>query len=389
MIKTWQQKPYTRTFILIFFLHLSFFLAINCLQILPAYLEKLGASKVYIGIFMNMRGLALIIYVLFLTKYLTNKSRKIPLLLSYLVFLFCLVGMSFSYRSLNLLFLFTIISSVPFALGFTMHVAIIHAIIPDHKRVGLFAVFGISGLLSNPLSAFISERFYLSLPPYLLFLPSLFFCTTTIFILFFITSNEAGKTNGSTKRLAVLKIFTVRSMTPLVISSLVFGGSIGVFFTYIPNLTLYALAEVNIFYFFSSFSFLAIGIRIISVNFIDTLPAKGVVITGLSAMLIALILTHYLNTAWMLFLIGFLYGIGHGLLFPIISSSFVLSASDQDKHTFSDAFLCIHTLGITFLTPLVGILGDLINVSAIFLCMAGIVLITILYLIGQKSLIRH
>lgn len=384
MIKTFKDKPYTKTFILVFFLNMSFFLGINCLKILPAYLENLGASKVYIGFFMNFKSLTLIAYVLFLGKFLGNINRKKPLLTGYLIFFACLIGMSFFYQNLSMLLVFMILASVNFAIGFTMHVAIIHAIIPDNKRVGLFALFGISGLASNPIAAFISERFYLSLPESFIFFPPLFFCIITIIILFLIPDQGVGRTAKSKENLNFTDVLKTRGITPFVISAMIFGGAFGTFATFIPNLTRHALKEVNIFYFFTGFAVIAICIRIITVNFIDDLPKHTLIVTGLFSILVACILAFFLSALWMLFIIGLLYGIGHGLLFPTISSAFVSLAPEGKKHNYSDAFLCTHIFGGFFLTTLIGLVGDLFSVSYIFLSMAFIVLVTVLYLILQR-----
>ncbi len=385
MIKTFTDKPYAKTFILVFFLNMCFFLGINSLKILPAYLENLGAPKVYIGFFMNFKSLALIGYVLFLGKLLGTVNRKKPLLTGYLVFFACLVGMSLFYRNLTLLLVFMMLASVNFALGFTMHVAIIHAIIPDNKRVGLFALFGISGLVSNPIAAFISERFYQSLPESLLFVPPLFFCICTVIILFLIPDQDAGTTAQSKENYTFIDVMKTGGITPLVVSAVIFGGASGIFATFIPNLTRYALDEVNIFYFFTGFSVIAICIRIIAANFIDDLPQKALLLTGFISIFAACILAYFLSALWILFVIGLLYGVGHGLLFPTISSAFVSLAPEREKPAYSDAFLCTHIFGSFFLTTLIGLIGDLFGVSYIFLCAAGMVLANVTYLVFIKQ----
>lgn len=384
MIKTFDNTPYAKTFILVSFLNFCFFLGINSLKILPAFLENLGASKVYIGFFMNFNSFSLIVYVLFLGKFIGNVNRKRLLLIGYLIFFFCLIGMSYFHKNLSVLLVFMILASVNFAIGFSMHVAMIHAIIPDNRRIGLFALFGISGLASNPIAAFISERFYHSFPDSLLFIPSLFFCTLTIIILFLIPDQDAGNTAKSGDNLNFFKVIKSEGIIPFVIASMVFGGSFGIFATFIPNLTLHTLEDVNIFYFFSGFSLIAISIRIVSANFIDKLPKYALIVTGLISIFAALILAFLLSAVWMLFIIGLLYGIGHGLLFPTLSSVFVSLAPEGEKHNYSDAFLCIHIFGGFFLTTLIGIIGDIFDVSYIFLAMAIILFVTILYFVPQK-----
>ena len=80
---------FSPTFFHLFFTNLFFFLGFASLYILPDHLNKLGASKTYIGFFMNIQSLELVIFVIFFGRFLNKIKRKNFIIIGFILF-FCL-----------------------------------------------------------------------------------------------------------------------------------------------------------------------------------------------------------------------------------------------------------------------------------------------------------
>ena len=75
---------YTNIYFWILFLqNFLFFSSHGALKNLSPYLIQLGLSKTFIGFFMNINAIGLILFVLFLGRYVENISKKILILITY------------------------------------------------------------------------------------------------------------------------------------------------------------------------------------------------------------------------------------------------------------------------------------------------------------------
>ncbi|MBN1798872.1 MAG: MFS transporter [Spirochaetales bacterium] len=355
-------------FFFIFIINLCFFLSFSSLAILPKHLKDLGASDTYVGFFMNSTGIMLILFVVSMKKLLQKIKRKHLLLAGFFLSLVVVFLMYFFYDNLIMLLILRFISGTAFALGFTLLFSFIYDILQPEKRRGGAAIYGISGLLASPIGSLLSEHVFKQLGPQYLFLLSAAFFTLTLFLMFFLKSDVPYQ--GIAKSRNLISILKERKIKKAVYFAMLLGGAYGVFVSFIPIASGSKIGEANISLFFIAYSVIAITIRLLIFNRVDKIPSKLLFFIAFSALSSAMFLLIFLNSFLMLFVIGFIYGIGHSILFPTLSARFVSRAKGKDQVVFNNIFLAYYIGGELFFPTVMGIGGDLVTTDAIFICMS-------------------
>jgi predicted MFS family arabinose efflux permease len=346
------------------------------LAILPKHLKDLGASDTYVGFFMSSTGIMLILFVLNMKKLLQKIKRKHLLLAGFSLSLAAVFMMYLFYENLIILLILRFISGAAFALGFTLLFSFIYDILRPEKRRGGAAIYGISGLLSSPIGSLLSENVFKQFGPQYLFLLSAFFIILSLFLMFFLKSDVPYK--GIAKSRNMISILKKGGIKKVVYFAMLLGGAYGVFVSFIPIASSAKIGEANISLFFIAYAVIAITIRLLIFNRVDKIPSKLLFFIAFSTLSSAMFLLIFLNSFLMLFVIGFIYGIGHSILFPTLSARFVNRAKEREKVVFNNIFLAYYIGGELFFPTVMGIGGDLVSTDAIFACMSIILFTGIL-----------
>lgn len=367
---------------LAFLLNFIFTVSFHTFGVIPPFLSELGASKSYIGLFMNTNALALVLYVLFFGHLVNRINKKSFLTAGFALMLFTMVGMYFFHTNLAALAFLKILSSISFAFGFTMIFTIAHALVPDDKRTAFIALFGISGLSASPVGSLISEGISDNIGPQYLYLATAVIAVLAIIfsrLLYDPTEIKPGDKLG--RKISLKEFFSQKEFYPLILLTFIFGGIFATFTTFIPNFSKEQLGETNISNFFISFSITAVVIRLVFFRVFDKLPRKVLFIIAFSAGLCGMVMIQFLNFKWMLLCIGFFYGICHSLLFPTLSAEFVQKAKSDAKAQATNIFLAFNFFGPLSLSVLLGFLGDMFGTPIIFQVMTGVILLALITVI--------
>jgi MFS family permease len=111
---------------------------------------------------------------------------------------------------------------------------------------------------------------------------------------------------------------------------------------------------------------IAVAIRLLIYKQIDKISSKVLFLIALSAIFLAMFLLLFLNSFLFLFIIGLIYGTGHSILFPTLSTSFVKYAKEKEKVIFNNIFLAYYIAGQLIFPSIMGLGGDLLAIDAIF-----------------------
>jgi MFS family permease len=357
-------------FFFIFLINLCFFLSFASLAILPKHLEELGATATYIGFFTNSTGIMLIFFVITMKRLLQKIKRKHLLLTGFFLSLAAVILMHFFYNNLIMLLILRFITGTAYALGFALLFSYIYDIVQPEKRRGSVAVYGISGLISSPIGSLLSEYIFKKFGPQYLFLLSAAFFSLALLLMFFLKSDMPFR--GITKSRNIITILKKRGIKRHAYFGMLLGGAYGVFVSFIPIASAAKIGEANISLFFIAYALIAVTIRLLSFKRIDSIPSRLLFFIAFSALTIAMFLLIFLESFVLLFIIGFIYGIGHSLLFPTLSACFVSRAKEEEKVVFNNIFLGYYTSGLLFFPTVMGIVGDLVSTDTIFACMVVI-----------------
>ena len=364
----------SRPFILLFAMNFLFFTGLNILNVIPPYLEFLGASKTYVGLFMNINSLALVLLVAPLARFTDLWGRKRLVMIGYILVLVSLLLMFIFSKDLVLLVVFRITGTLIFCLAFTIHGAEAFELLPRDKRASGAAIFGISGLLSNPVASLVGEGILKGPGAPWLFLASFGFLLWAMVLAALYKFHKPTELPVKGAFMGLLKRPELRI---LLLLTLVFGGGFTIFATFLASLTYDRLGLVQVSVFFTSFTVVAVTGRLFFSKFLDQWPRHLVVVFCITAIGHSLWGGAILHNVWLLVLMGLLYGLGHSLLFPLLSTLFVNSGGDHEKLALNGLFASTNTLGNFVWGLSLGVLGDFAGTGAIFGTMGALALLIV------------
>ena len=372
-------KPFISLFIQNFFILAS----INVLNVLPDHLAAVGASKTYIGLYMNITSLVMVLLAIPLSDHTDRFGRKRLMIWGYITALFSLAGSFFLSDKLIALVVLRIAGSLLFCLAFTVQTAEMFGRLPRERRFSGMAIYGISGLLANPLGTFLGEALNDSLGPRWLFAAAFAFTVAGLIPAISHTFHERNDDNRES--VSFMNLAKRKELRPLFMFSFLLGGAWAVFATFLVNMTRERLGVATITGFFTSFSIVAIFIRLFLGRQLEQLSPRLIISICFPLEMIAFALTFFLRSTAMLPLIGIIYGTGHSIMYPLVSSLFVNSGHDADRLGLNNLYSAINQAGGIAAAVFLGAVADAAGLPIIFFIMALLCLAMVpLSLIGLR-----
>jgi predicted MFS family arabinose efflux permease len=377
-----------KLFYLIFVLNFFTFASFNSLTLLPAHLSSVGASHGYIGFFMNVASLELVLFVVFFGKFSNKFNKKNFLLFGAVAYFVTTFSMFFFSENLILLMALRIISSIATVFAMTMPVNIVNDIVPKERRAGSIALLGISGIITPAIASYIGEKLILVLNSKYLFLQSGLFSFLSIIVILLMHephSEHRGKISKT-----FWAVIRNRHLYYLVIVAFVYGGGFAVVASFIPIFSKETLGVANISSFFIPFGIIALLIRFFFTRKLDETPKIISIFFALSSMIIAVCIILFMHSISNMAVAGLFYGIGHAIMFPVLSSLYVDLGNEEDKTIMFNTYVTFYTLGAVMLSTLLGFVGDFYGTYSIFLVTMVIISICLISgLIHKRKYIRH
>ncbi len=353
---------------------------------LPKYLETIGASKSYIGVFSNINSLELVLFVIFFGAVSTKINKKAALLWGMGLFLISSVLMFVFKNNLTILMLLRVVAAVSYGFGYTIHMNMIFDILPYSRRASGMALFGISGIMASPAGALVGEIIISHSNHAHLFLLSAIICLFTIFII--IPLRTPMGHSGSHVELSFGDFIKRKELHSLFYTSIIFGGTFAIFIAYIPIYTNYKLGVSNLSFFLIPYSIVAVIMRIFFSSMLDKVSKKKLFLTAILCMFISMTLIIFMNSLLFLVPVGLIYGVAHSILFPTLSTAFVNSGKIEERVALNNAFVASNAGGNIFITGILGFIGDNAGKSGfavIFSLIALLILINFVILQKYKE----
>ncbi len=370
-------------FLLLFIENYLFFCSHTSLNLLPPYLTSLGASKAFVGFFMNVNPLELVLFVVFFGRFMNNLPKKQALFTGFLLHFLSMILMFVFSQNLTVLLILRFIAAVSFVFGFTMHANLAFEIIPRAKRAGGIAIFGISGVLSNPTGSILGETILrLAHPQYLFLLGALFSLFVMTAVLFLKDPHHAHRKK---EKKTFLDMLTRKNLYSWMFIAVIFGGIFSVFSTFIPNFSLERLGFANLSIYFTSLTIVAILSRTLFSNLLDSVPKRKLIAAALLFMLTSIGIILFLHWPIQLAIVGLIYGMGHSVMYPTLSTTFLGSGNEDEQAVLNNTFTAFYTFGNVSLTTFLGFVGDFFGMTSIFLVTGFLVLACFFVAVRHKD----
>jgi MFS family permease len=372
------QKVLTRDFVLSFFAQFAFSSVFYILiPTLPIYLSNLGAKEAEIGVLVG----AFSVSSLFLRPLVGRALLKIP------ERSFMIAGALF-YASSSIAYLFAppfwpllavrVFQGIGLALFSTASFTLVANIIPETNRGQIISYYYLSINFAFALAPYFGmlliNRFNFPLNFKILFLA----CTGLSLCCLFITL-KLKKTPGfpianlSSEKQAFL---SREALPPAIIAFLITitWGALTAFFP------LYALRKGvdNPGLFFAAFAITLILVRGLGGKILDIYSREKVILPCLFNLIISMAILAFSSTLPMFILVAIIWGIGSAFLYPSLLA-YTIDRAGSSRGPAMGTFTALTDLGAGMGAVIMGIIVQLTDYPTMFLCLAFIGVINLLY----------
>jgi predicted MFS family arabinose efflux permease len=366
------QEPELSAFFLLFVENFLCNCAFNASSLLPPYLVSLGAEQTFVGFYNTLGTLLIVVVVVFFGRPLVRLPRVRVLRWGFFL-LVATSALSWVFSgSLVLLAVFKLVGSLAQVFSSTLMVSLLFDLGPPEKRAGSLAMFSVAGMFTNPVASLAGEAVLRSMSgPGLFLLGGGFAVLSWLWSLFL---REPPSRPPVEEPHSFKEVLSRRDLRPLFALAFSFGIYYSALTSFLPRHTQITLGEANLSAFLIPFSLVSVGIRLVLGKQLDQRPPRRFLYLSFLAIFAAQILL-LLPPAWpWLILSGFFYGVGHSILYPLMNALFVGAGGEDQKASYSNAYLVANQLGAVLMTPLLGALGDLGGFFSIIVVLALVAL---------------
>lgn len=375
--KTAFSDLFTRDFSILFLAHFFFASAVWPYVVFPAHLLALGADPFLLGIFAAGASLSSIIIRPFVGHQIDHKGRRIYLLIGGIIFLathfFYLLPNHLGAGLFAVRLLHGLGTGILMATFFTLGADLS----PPDRRVSGIAIFGISGQLSGAMSIILAEKIVeiWGFPYFFIFCAAL--SLISLILSCFIRETVNEKPDFPLERLWK-RAFSPSLRIPF-LTTFLFSLGITSYVVFLKPYTK-TLGLPHVSYFFLAYTLSAITVRLIGLDYCDRYGPKAVLYPALSSLVLGILLIIILPSTFGLIVSGIFCGLGHGWVFPALSSIVISRGGESHRGGFMTLYTLVFDLGALLGSPLLGLLVRGVSYTAIYIAAAALVLLGVISL---------
>ena len=351
---------FMRVFVAAVFHQLSFAFMIN----LPGYFSELGASEGQIGLVVAVAGAVSLALRPLLARYLDLVGRK-PIILvaagvnTASLILFLTVSQygpwMFATRAL-----FTV-SEIALFTAFLTYAA---DTLPFERRTQGLAYFGLAGLVPIGMGSVLAEGILSRWG----FSGLLRIAAASVVLSFFVALSLPRRPTDELAirpRRSLWAALRQRDLVPLWVISFAFAIGVDVLFTYMRTFTnLIGVGSVGLF--FGVYAGVAVAIRVGAGALRARFGYRRVLVPTFLALAAAQALLSLTQNTFQFIAAAAIGGLGHGLVFPIVTSEVVRRARTAERGTAMALFISMFDLAVMAAIPVIGRVIDISGYPAAF-----------------------
>jgi MFS family permease len=360
-----------------------FFLGNSLYILLPVFLKNLGASESYIGVINNVDKVFTIITAVGIGSVMHGRDRIRLLRMGYLILTIAFASYLLVSSLTWMLVIIRVIHGIGFSVAMILGTSIIFDIVPIKDAAEAIGIYGITGALSNALSPFFGEILLShGYSHYVIFALSVILVSLSL-ALTFVMPHVHGQngTDDSPARRGSLHLFANPKYLFMTMATIIFGGGFGIIVTYLPNF-IRTTTSFKFSYFFIIYICILIIIRFTFIKIVNRINRNILLIIVFAIGALMNLFLNFLNSIIMLILVSVMYGITHGILYPVLNTIVVSLASLRDRGKanalFTASFNCgmmVFALTLGFLIDYTGTYLAAFNVCAVMFILAILVVV--------------
>lgn len=312
-----------------------FFLGNSLFILLPIYLKNLGATESYIGIMNNVDKIFIIFTAIGMGVIMHGRDRLRLLRIGYMI-VACAYASYLLITSLTwALLIIRIIHGIGFSVAMILGTSIIFEIVPVEEAAEAIGIYGITAAISNAISPFVGEMILSrGYPHQMIFALSVALVLASLAITLIMPRPErTAAADIMTSSRGSLHLMTKPMFLLMFLVSMIFGGGFGVIVTYLPNF-IRTTTPFRFSYFFLMYIAVLIIIRFTFIKQISRFSKSALIMAVFIVGSLMYVFLNFLDSIFMLIVVSIMYGITHGILYPVLNT---IQVSIVDHHDRSKA----------------------------------------------------
>ncbi|MEE4254026.1 MAG: MFS transporter [Desulfuromusa sp.] len=377
---------YTPAFAALFLANLFYVASFASFFLFPLFITGHGGSHQDIGIIMGIFALASALCRPWVAEMIDRLGRKRSytigcIIMTLLPLFYLLLKGPLSHYYFLLLFL-RVIHGVGLAIGFTAIFTFIVDLIPISRLNEGIGMFGTSGLIGMAIGPMIAEPILQNYGFSAFFFTASGLAGAAFLLQIPIKDRHHLQQPEAQPPPSFLALLKTRKQLISGGLALLFGCGLAATGNFIaPFVEGRNLSHVSLYYF--AYSLAAVGVRFFVGKVADRVGENQIIPWGISLTAMGLLLVPLVHGNLWLLAVGFVFGIGHGLLFPALNAMAVRDEPYAVRGKVTGIFTGGIDSGIFCGALILGMIGEVAGFTALFIC-AGLIVLSGLYLFRLK-----
>lgn len=337
----------------LFFIGFSFFI------LFPVFLKDIGATESFIGIMNGFDKISIIVTAFFIGAFIAGRNRLLILRTGYVIMIIVSLLHLFITDPTVLIALIRIAHGAGFAVAITLVTTMIFETVPSHRAASAIGIFGITGAMSGAISPLAAE----TLLNYgytfdAIFILSALSISAALGLSFFIKIDPPDKKPESDPAAAgIISLIKIKRVIPIAAVTFIFGGGFGIIITFFPNFIL-TTTELAFSSFFLSYITTLILVRVVLVDTFAPGGKKELIVTAFATGSAMFFIFYFLDNLTVLLLAGAMYGIAHGILYPVLNTYMVEAAGFENRERSNSLYIAMFNAGMMAFSASLGFAVD-------------------------------
>lgn len=326
-------------------------LAFNLYLHFPGFLHGLGADEMRIGLLFGVTSIVAVLARPPVGRAMDSLGRRRMILAGGLLNI-VVCSLYTTVASLGpWVYLVRSLHGVSEAILFTAFFALAADIIPESRRTEGLAIYGVSGMLPISLGGLLGDVILARFDYAWLFGSSALLAAASL--LLSVPLREPARSAPQLPNRGFFAALAQSDLRPLWFIGMVFATALASYFTFLKVFVLErGIGSVG--GFFSAYAVSAIALRLSFGWLPDRVGPKRVLFPALVVLAVGVVVLATATQATDLLIAGSLCGLGHGFVFPILSSLVVERARPSERGAALSIFTALFDAGILLGSPLLG-----------------------------------
>ena len=368
---------YTPAFAALFAANLSLVASFAAFFLFPLFITEHGGSQQDIGIIMGSFALASAASRPWVSEMIDRVGRKRCYTLGCLVMtampLFHLLLQGQLEEYYLPLIMLRIVHGIGLAICFTSVFTFIVDLIPEQRLNEGIGMFGTSGLIGLAVGPAIAEPVLSQFGYTAFFLTASGLAAIGLLLHLPIRDRHAAQPANPAAAISFFQLLRQRKLLVSAGLAMVFGFGLAATGNFIAPLAQERQLQLISLYYLA-YSCAAVGIRFFSGRLADRIGEAQIIPWGLCLAAGGLALVPFINGNLTLIVCGFIFGLGHGLLFPAINTMAIRNEAYFVRGKVTGIFTGGIDAGAFIGALILGQVGDWSGYRALFFCAATVVL---------------